>query len=576
MRVKITTSTNFKHYSIIQDYKTESGKRSTKVYENIGNYEALKQRAGNKEPMKWLNEYVSKLNNEHKTNSVPIIIKKYENKQLEKDYQRLFNGGYLFLQDIYYKLGLNKICDEITDRHHFKFDLNSILSRLVYSRILFPASKLETFKLSTKFLEQPNFELQHIYRALEVICKESDFIQSELYKNSAKYMSRNNKVLYYDCTNFFFEIEQEDEFRKYGVSKEHRPNPIVQMGLFMDGDGIPLAFSMNPGNTNEQTTLQPLEKKIIDDFNLSTIVVCTDAGLASKTNRKFNDTNTRKFITTQSIKQLNSELKAWTLDKTGWYIPGLEGTVIDISKLDNNKDLEEMYENMTFYKERWIKDKDLEQKIIVTYSLKYKNYQNNIRNSQLARATKLINTNPKKIGKPKQNDFKRFIKSTPTTKNGEVAEDVFYSLDQDVILEEMKYDGFYAVCTNLEDDASVIIKANHQRWEIEECFRIMKSEFRSRAVYLSREDRIRAHFTTCFIALMIFRYLEKKMGDKHTAYEIIDTLREMSFLKEKEGFLPAYTRTDITDLLHERFGFRTDFEIVSNKLLQKIFKLTSK
>lgn len=576
MRVKSVKTKNTIQYSIIKDVTTLEGKRTTKIFENLGTIDKIKQRAGDKDPLEWLNEYVAKLNKEHKTNSVPVIIKKYENKQIEKDYQRLFNGGYLFLQDIYYKLGLNKICDTITERHQFKYDLNSILSRLIYSRILFPASKLETFKLSTKFLEQPNFELQHIYRSLEVICKESDFIQSELYKNSAKYMSRNNKVLYYDCTNFFFEIEQEDEFRKYGVSKEHRPNPIVQMGLFMDGDGIPLAFTMNPGNTNEQTTLQPLEKRIIDDFNLSTIVVCTDAGLASKANRKFNDTNTRKFITTQSIKQLNSELKDWALDKTGWCIPGLEGTVINISKLDTDKELEEMYGNITFYKERWIKDKDLEQKIIVTYSVKYKNYQNNIRNSQLARATKLINSNPKKIGKPRQNDFKRFIKSTTTTKDGEIAEAVSYSLDQDVIQEEMKYDGFYAVCTNLEDDASTIIKANHQRWEIEECFRIMKSEFKSRAVYLSREDRIRAHFTTCFIALMIFRYLEKKMGDKYTAYEIIDTLREMDFLKEKEGFIPTYTRTDITDLLHGKFGFRTDFEILSNKNLQKIYSSTQK
>lgn len=576
MRVKSVKTKNTIQYSIIKDVTTLEGKRTTKIFENLGTIDKIKQRAGDKDPMEWLNEYVAKLNKEHKTNSIPVIIKKYENKQIEKDYQRLFNGGYLFLQDIYYKLGLNKICNTITERHQFKYDLNSILSRLIYSRILFPASKLETYKLSTRFLEQPNFELQHIYRSLEMICKESDFIQSELYKNSAKYMSRNNKVLYYDCTNFFFEIEQEDDFRKYGVSKEHRPNPIVQMGLFMDGDGIPLAFTMNPGNTNEQTTLQPLEKRIIDDFNLSTIVVCTDAGLASKANRKFNDTNTRKFITTQSIKQLNAELKEWALDKTGWHVPGLEGTVIDISKLDTDKELEEMYENITFYKERWIKDKDLEQKIIVTYSVKYKNYQNNIRNAQLARATKLINSNPKKIGKPRQNDFKRFIKSTTTTKDGEVAEEVTYSLDQDVIQEEMKYDGFYAVCTNLEDDASTIIKANHQRWEIEECFRIMKSEFKSRAVYLSREDRIRAHFTTCFIALMIFRYLEKKMGDKFTAYEIIDTLREMDFLKEKEGFIPTYTRTDITDLLHEKFGFRTDFEILSNKNLQKIYLSTQK
>lgn len=576
MRVKITESKNYKHYSIIQDITTISGKRTTKPYENIGNDEDLKKRAGNKDPLIWLGEYVAKLNQEYKKKDIPILIKKYENQIIAKDKQRLYNGGYLFAQDIYYKLGLDKICDEISDRHQFKYDLNSILSRLIYGRILYPGSKLATLKTSDKFLESPNFELQHIYRALEVINEESDYIQSELYKNSAKYMARNNGVLYYDCTNFFFEIEQDDDFRKYGVSKENRPNPIVQMGLFMDGDGIPLAFCMNPGNTNEQTTLKPLEKKIIEDFNLSKIVVCTDAGLASVANRKFNDTNTRRFITTQSIKKLNSELQNWVLDKTGWHIEGLDNKVIDISKLEEDEELAKKFKNITFYKERWIKDKDLEQRIIVTYSIKYRDYQRNIRNSQIARASKLIASNPKKIGKPRQNDFKRFIETTVTTDSGETASKTYYSIDTSVIQEEMRYDGLYAVCTNLTDDVSEIIKANHRRWEIEECFRIMKSEFKSRAIYLSREDRIKAHFTTCFIALMIFRYIEKKIDSKYTAYEILDTIRDMNFLKEKQGFIPTYTRTDITDLLHDKFGFRTDFEILTEKNLSKIFKCTKK
>lgn len=574
MRVKKVKTKNTVQYSIIQDTTTMDGKRTTKIYENLGTIDKIKLRAKDKDPEEWLKEYVAKLNKESKEKSLAILIKKAPGKLIEKDKQVLFNGGYLFLQKIYYDLGLDDICDEITERHQFKYNLNSILSRLVYSRILFPGSKLATYNTSSKFLEQPEFELQHIYRALEVICKEDDFIQSQLYKNSNDYQERNNKVLFYDCTNFFFEIEQDDDFRKYGVSKEHRPNPIVQMGLFMDGNGIPLAFCMNPGNTNEQTTLKPLEKKIIDDFDLSTIVVCTDAGLASNANRKFNNTNTRKFITTQSIKQLKKDLKEWALDKTGWHIPGLDGTVIDISNLDGNEELEETYKNVTFYKERWIKDKDLEQRILVTYSIKYKNYQNNIRNSQIARASKLINSNPKKIDKPRQNDYKRFISKIVTTKEGEEASTINYSINQEVIQEEIKYDGFYAVCTNLEDDALEIIKANHRRWEIEESFRIMKSEFHSRAVHLSREDRIRAHFTTCFISLMIFRYLEKKLGEEYTAYEILDTIREMNFLREQEGFVPTYTRTDLTDLIHDKFGFRTDYEILTNKNLKKIFKQT--
>ena len=303
MRINKTKSKNMEHYSIIQDIK-KNGKRTTKVYENIGNFEKLKQRAGDEDPLVWLKNYVQELNKKEKENKMPVIIKKDPSKVIDKNVQSSFNVGYLFLQDIYYKLKLDKICNKITEQHQFKFDLNDILSKLIYSRILFPASKLKTLELSKRFLEQPNFEYQHIERALPVICENMDFIQSELYKNSNEYMKRNNKILYYDCTNYYFEIEEESGLRQYGKSKENRPNPIVQMGLFMDGNGIPLAFDITPGNTNEQKTLQPLEEKIIKDFEFSEFVVCTDAGLASKANRKFNNKNNRKFVTTQSIKKL--------------------------------------------------------------------------------------------------------------------------------------------------------------------------------------------------------------------------------------------------------------------------------
>ena len=469
---------------------------------------------------------------------------------------------------------LNNICETISNKYQFKFDLNDILSKLIYGRIIYPSSKLKTLEESNKFLEKPNFEYQHIVRALEKICLESDFIQSELYKNSCQYKPRNNKILYYDLTNFFFEIEQDDDLRKYGVSKEHRPNPIVQFGLFIDGDGIPLCCEITPGNTNENTTLKPLENKIIKDFNLSTIVVCTDAGLASKANRKFNNTNNRKFITTQSIKQLKEEYKTWALDKTGWKVPNIKDKVIDISKLFTDKDLADKWKNTTFYKERWIKDKDLEQRLIVTFSLKYKNYQENIRNHQINRAQKLIDSNPKNIGKPKQNDFKRFIETINTTSSGEVAEETYYSINQNTINEEAKYDGFYAVCTNLEDNAEDIVKVNHRRWEIEESFRIMKSEFKSRPAYLTREDRIKAHFLTCYLALVVYRYLEKELDEKYTAPEIIETLQNMNLILKDEDYIPNYIRTDLTDLLHKKFGFRTDYEIITEKNIKKICKET--
>ena len=576
MNIKKTKSKNFEHYSIIYNVKI-NGKRTSKVYENIGNYETLKQRAGNKDPMEWLKNYVAELNKKQKEDSLPVIIEKNPNKQIDKNIQVSFNVGYLFLQDLYYKLGLNKICENITDKYQFKFDLNDILSKLIYSRILFSSSKLKTLELSKKLFEQPNFDYQHIERALPILCKENDFIQSELYKNSKEYASRNNRVLYYDCTNFFFEIECEDDFRKYGKSKENRPNPIVQMGLFMDGDGIPLCCEITPGNQNEQTTLQPLEEKIIKDFELAEIVVCTDSGLASKSNRKFNDTNNRKFITTQSIKQLKGFLKDEALDLTkGWKLIGSDKTY-NIEKLRTDEKLIEIYKDKTFYKERWIKEDGLEQRLIVTYSVKYQKYQKNIRNNQIERAKKFIEKNPQKLGKAKQNDPKRFITITNTTEAGEIAEETYYSINQSIIDEEAKYDGLYAVCTNLEDEVQDIIKVNHQRWEIEESFRIMKTEFNARPVFHSSEEAIKAHFLICFLSLTIYRYLEKKLDNKYTVGEIIDTLKDMNLKKDTiEAYSPNYIRTDLTDDLHDKFGFRTDFEVIRKKKLKKICKQTKK
>jgi transposase len=387
-------------------------------------------------------------------------------------------------------------------------------------------------------------------------------------------------VIYYDCTNYFFEIEQEEGLKQYGYSKEHRPNPIVQMGLFMDGNGIPLAFCIDKGNTNEQTTLKPLEKKILKDFELSKFVVCTDAGLSSAENRKYNDMGERAFITTQSVKKLKKFLKDWALEETGWRIPGKKG-IYDISKLDDTQYLKQLAEHCKenidpkteiFYKERWIKEDGLEQKLIVTYSVKYRDYQRNIRSNQIERAENLIKTNPTKLNKVNQNDYKRFISKTHVTKDGDIAEKEIYGIDGKVIASEEIFDGFYAVCTNLEDKPAEIIKINHRRWEIEECFRIMKTEFKSRPVYLKLDDHIKAHFTTCFISLLIYRILEKKLEEKFTSAQIIHELREMKMHKiPREGYVPVYTRTDFTDAIHDAFGFRTDYQIIPLKQIEKNF-----
>ena len=573
MRLKITKTNSAINYYIIKDIKTETGKRTTMIYEKLGTESEIKKKINNENISEWISKHIEELNNKEKENQLDIIIKKSPIQLIEKDKQNLFNCGYLFLQKIYYTLRLNKICSAITDKYQFKYDLNNILSSLLYSRIIFPSSKLATHELSKKFIEQPNFELHHIYRALEVISKENEFIQSELYKNSLKISKRNTGILYYDCTNYFFEIEQEEGLKQYGPSKEHRPNPIIQMGLFMDGDGIPLAFNITSGNTNEQTTLTPLEEKILKDFKLSKFIVCTDAGLASNANRKFNDKEKRAFITTQSIKKLKKHLMEWALNGNDWRLPNATRTYT----LDEINKNEEKYKEKIFYKDRWIKENGLEQKLVVTYSIKYRNYQQQIRNSQIERAKQAINNNSIRIDKCNQNDYKRFVSKTSITKDGEIAESKMLSLNIKQIEKEEKFDGFYGVCTNLEDNAEEIIKVNQRRWEIEECFKIMKSEFKARPVYLQRDDRITAHFTTCFLSLVLYRFLEKELEEKYTVQKIIDTLRDMNLKKNKDGSYEAvYTRTDLTDLMHEKVGFRTDYEIIKNSKMKKILNETKK
>ena len=580
MRLKVSRSKNAASLYVTKTVY-EGKKQRTITVEKLGTEKELREKLNGEDPYEWAKKYIEKLNQQEKDQQREVILRFRQSELIPADQQRSFNGGYLFLQQLYYSLGLDKICACISEKYKFTYDLNSILSRLLYGRILFPSSKLNTFEESKKLLEPPLFELHHVYRALDVICREDPYIQSELYKNSKRLSKRNDRVLFYDCTNFFFEIEQEENLKQYGPSKEHRPNPIVEMGLFMDGDGIPLAFSIHAGNTNEQQTLIPLEQQITADFQHAKFIVCTDAGLSSCENRRFNNIEDRAFITTQSVKKLKKHLKEWCLDTSGWKLEGMEtdrsGKILtfDISQLETDEKLAESFRNSTFYKERWIKDNGVEQKLIVTFSLKYKHYQQSIRERQITRAEKILDSGVSGLKKHHQNDYKRFIKKTNLTSDGEVAEKEIYELNQSVIEKESVYDGFYAVCTNLDDSPSRIVKINHKRWEIEECFHIMKTDFRSRPAYVRTDDRIQAHFMTCFLSLILFRYLEKALDYKYTYEEILYTLREMNFLSvNSEGYIPTYTRTDLTDSLHEAFGFRTDHQIISQRKMKKIFRDT--
>lgn len=549
----------------------------------------VKTRAGGQDPYEWAKAYVEGLNRKQYEEQQSILVSLSPNKIVGKDEQLAFNCGYLFLQKIYYSLRLDKICQSIAEKSQAQYNLNAILSRLVYTRILYPASKRGSLKAAKDFYEQPSFELQDVYRSLSLLAENSDFIQAELYKHSQKLLERRKDMLYYDCTNYYFEIEESDELRKYGKSKEYRPNPIVGMGLFMDHDGIPIAFCIYPGNQNEQPTMKPLEQKILKDFNLGNVVVCTDAGLSSKQNRKYNDLRLggeerRSFITTQSIKQLPADLKKFALDTGGWHLAG-DSRKYNIAELDEDTCL-----NKIFYKERWIKEdissnaeakgkKPLEQRLVVSYSLKYRNYLRSVRNSQVERAKRLIASgNCTRKGR-NQEDPRRFIRHSKCTAEGEICEHDVVSLDTEAIANEEKYDGFYAVCTNLQSaDISEIIKINRQRWQIEECFRIMKTEFKARPVYLQREDRIKAHFLTCYIALFIFRILQKQLGSQFTCEDIISTLKKMDLTKTSDGagFIPSYTRTDLTDCLHQHAGFRTDYQIMTGRQMRSVIAQSRK
>lgn len=574
MYVSITGVENNKDVYINQSYRKENGKTSSRIHRKLGKLnELLRQFDGDFDAMMaWAKSEAEKDTAEYNANTCDVSVSLSRKAYIPKNEERCFQIGYLFLQKLCTELKIDAICRKISKRHKYTYDLGAILTDLIYARILSPSSRLSSFSYCKTLLEPPKYELPNVYRALSVMAEESDLIQEGLYKNSNFVHPRNKKVLYYDCTNYYFEIEQEDELRRYGKSKEHRPNPIVTMGLFMDADGIPLAFDIFPGNQNEQTTLKPLESKVIKDFGCSEFIFCSDAGLGSRANRRFNSLADRSYVITQSLKKMPKEDRETALKPTQFKKPGFDKW-IDISTLDESAP--EVYETI-YYKEIPVVNGNMDETVIVTYSPKYKAYQKRIREQQISRAMKMIEQPGRKRKGKNQNDPARFIKTTNVTDDGEIAEKKVCELDLDRIRDEEKYDGFYAVITNLEDDISGILKINRQRWEIEENFRIMKTDFEARPVYVRREDRIKAHFLTCYISLLVYRLLEKKLGNNYTCNEILSTLRSMqaTLLSRESGYIPSYKRTDLTDDLHKAFGFHTDYEFISKSAMRSIIKST--
>ena len=530
MKITTSKSKNSESVYISKGYINDNGVSTSVIIRKLGTLtELLKEHGPTRDNvMAWAKEEarIETLKYKEERQSKLIQITFHADRQLIFDKQKFFRGGYLFPQAIYYGLQLNKTCRKLKAKYKFKYDINAILSDLIYSRILEPTSKRSSFHVASEFLEKPSYKLHDIYRALDVLGNECDFIQSEVYKNSHFLGKRNDRVLYYDCSNYYFEIEQEDGAKKYGKSKEHRPNPIIQMGLFMDGDGIPLAFSIFPGNANEQTSLKPIEKKVLGEFGCQKFIYCSDAGLASEDIRVYNHMGERAYIVTQSIKKLPAEDKTWALNKKGFKRVS-DDKPVDITKIPVD-------DQGLYYKDEPYTTRKLHQRLIVTYSPKYALYQKMIRDKQIERAVKMMDSGSTKKTRKNPNDPARFISTLAATKDGEAA-NIYNYLDSDKIESEVQYDGLYAVCTDLlDDDVSDILKVSEGRWQIEECFRIMKTDFAARPVYLQDETRIKAHFLICFLALLSYRFLEKKLDCKYTCETILETLKTMNFAEIEE------------------------------------------
>ena len=597
-RIKISYTKNSKNYSIIEDY-CRNGKRTTKIVDYIGNYNKVSNlaKSQNLDVDTWLKNYLNNYKIEHNIPVVldEVIITKYSNKLIPKNVVNKFNVGYLFLKDIYYSLKLDKIIKFISKKYKFEFDLNEVLSCLVFSRIIYPSSKLKTFELSKNFIETPKIDLNNLYRGLTYLNCNMDYIQRELYNNSKSIVDRNTRIMYFDCTNYYFDINEETEFQKYGPGKDGKAKPLVGMGLFMDGNGLPIAMNMFPGNENETKHLIPLQEKIVKAYNLDNrqTIICTDAAMCTDEIKNFNIKDGRAFVITQSIKKLKEEYQKKIFEDGNWRIVGDFRKTYNLEEILNDEEKCQMHYETIFYKIVQTETAHVVQDLIVTFQIKYRDYLRNVRKGQIERAIKKIGSTEK--GKKiklstNPNDFRRLIKedikTTLIKKKVKTVEEnslnqtienkekyfFSYSINQEVIQKEEKYDGYYGITTNLNANIEDILSISKNRWEIEESFRILKTDFESGTIHLSREDRIKAHFLTCFISLLIYRILENKLNYKYTNTQIIEKLKNMEMYEEKGvGYSPTYIRDDLTDDLHSLFGFRTDFEINSYENFKKIF-----
>ena len=484
--------------------------------------------------------------------------------------------GYIFPQSVYYSLGLDMVMRGIRNESKATYDFNRIMRDLIIGRVLSPLSKSSTYEKAFSFPEPPDYDLQHVYRSLSLMAKNFDLIEEKAFKGMKKYADVDTSVTYYDCTNFYFEIEEEDGFRTYGKSKENRPNPIVQMGLFLDRNGLPISMCINPGRTNEQKTMIPLEKLMTERFGIEKFVVCADCGLSGKRNLRFNSTENHGFVVTKSLKKVSEDVRARLMGDGGWKRFGdASGRLYSLKEIREDANLRDV---IFYHDERFAMGSDgFEERIVTTYCGRLREYQRSVRERQLQRAMELVRQGKIRKG-INQNDVRRFIVVDSVTENGEVAEKKVFSIDRERFEEESEYDGFYAVTTDLDDDPGEIIRINRGRWEIEESFRIMKSDFDGRPVFVSREDRIRAHFLTCYLAFMIFRIIEQKLnkGDvRYTDPEILRTLRDYEAI-DAESFYVGAMEGKAVRALESTFGLVGSMTALSKAQFRRLVARSKK
>lgn len=589
MKIVVSRTKSNETFYVAKTYRDpETGRSTSRVVERLGTRAELEARLPEgTDVAAWARARAAEMTAEEEAMTRRVTVSYDPTRLIASGERATFNVGYLFLKAVYHQLRLPEACARASEGRRFGFDLDAVLSRLVFCRVIEPCSKRATSEFARELAEPPAFEPHQVYRALSVLAGASEDIQRSCYEASLGLGKRRTGTLFYDCTNYYFEITDEDGFRMYGPSKEHRPSPIVGMGLMMDADGLPLAFDLYPGNQSEQPTLTPLEERIRGDMGVTRFVVCTDAGLASAANRRYNSQGELQFVTTVSLRSQKAHVKAWARDPRGWSALGRPGT-FDLDEVRARADdpacpgdeRRSLYAT-TFYKTMFCglddgEGGELQQTLVATYSLRYRDFQRGVRDKQVERARRACEDGSAKRHRKGPKDPMRFVASTSVTGEGEVAERTVFSVDESRVAEEASWDGLYGLATSFdEDDAPGVIKVAAGRWEVEECFQIMKTEFEARPVYLSREDRIRAHFLTCFLALLVYRIVERMLGGRFTCPQVVAKLREMRMERiDGEGWRPLYVRDELTDALHEAFGFRTDYEIVPDRMMKKIFRMT--